>query len=225
MKKIILSIALISGVISLASIQATTIGGGEEVFHITTAVFEDDGFVDVKFEELNEKVQAAVQEIIRDYEVKALKYNAAKKITKIEAAKRDDQSSKVFLLDDEGKEVACESAPVEGAQKTEERREAPWVELSGISQDDGFADVKFEELNEKVQNAVRAIAEKYDLRALQYNATKKVTKVKGTSKEDQAEKTFYLDEEGREINQEVSPEAKSETEVEKRETGNEVPAV
>lgn len=206
MKKIILSVTLIIGMIGMTSVHATD-SAGRDIPYISISQ-QDDGFVDVAAEALNAKVQAAIQELAKEYEITSLKYNAEKKLTKVEATKRSDQSKKVLLLDDEGKEAVCDAAKKSEAKQ--ESDQAPVSELSEVFQDDGFADVKLEELNEKVQNAVRAIAEKYDLSSLQYQAEKKVTRVRGISKEDQSQKEFYLDEEGNEIKGEAAPEGKTE---------------
>jgi len=88
----------------------------------------------------------------------------------------------------------------------------PSAEVSYGMQDDGYVDIKFEALNEKVQEAVRALSEKYDLTALKNNAEKKLFKVVGTSKEDKTEKTFYLNENGEEVNLDAAPAEKEVTE-------------
>ena len=41
-------------------------------------------------------------------------------------------------------------------------------------QDNGFQNVKFEDLNEKVQEAVRQFANDYDITVLQYDSNQKV---------------------------------------------------
>ncbi|MDD4778401.1 MAG: hypothetical protein PHV53_08960 [Fermentimonas sp.] len=105
MKKVILSIALIAGVFAMTGLN--TANAAEQPSIIIT--LEDDGFVDVKLEDLNEAVQNAIQEISATYDVKSIKYNNEKKITKVTASKKEDQSQKVFILDDEGKEVKKET--------------------------------------------------------------------------------------------------------------------
>ena len=74
--------------------------------------------------------------------------------------------------------------------------QAPSIETMYAMQDDGFVEVKLEDLNEKVQEAVRTISETYELNSLQYNAEKQITKVEATKKDDQSKKTFYLDKDG-----------------------------
>jgi hypothetical protein len=63
-----------------------------------------------------------------------------------------------------------------------------------------------QDLNEKVQEAVRTISETYELNSLQYNAEKQITKVEATKKDDQSKKTFYLDKDGVETTMDQSSE-------------------
>ncbi len=72
-------------------------------------------------------------------------------------------------------------------------------------QDDSYANINFEDLNEKVQQAVQKLIDRYDISSLQYNAEKKLTKVTATSKEDQSVKTVYFDDEGKEVTPETAP--------------------
>jgi len=101
MKKIILSIAIIAGVITTTSIQ--TADAGERP--IVNSVYDNDGFVDVKLEDLNEQVQAAINELTSEYGIQALKYSSEKQLTKVKLTKRDDQSSKTVYFSDEGEQV------------------------------------------------------------------------------------------------------------------------
>jgi predicted Zn-dependent protease len=204
MKKVILSFAVIAGLGTLTSVNASNISNDEA--NVIT-VWQDNGYVDVTPDSLNEKVQASINAILQEYELNSLQYNAEKQITKLEATNKSDKSVKVFYFDAEGKEIKME-APAE-EQKTDAGNSAtsPNVLLSEsfeTSQDSDFVDVKFEELNEKVQAAVRVIDQTYYLNALQYNAEKQITKVEATKKDDNAKKTFYLDAEGNEIEMESS---------------------
>lgn len=212
MKKVILSIALVAGLGAMTNVSAMNISNNNT--GIVTSL-QDNGFVDVKFEELNEKVQASVKLLIQEYDLNGLKYNAEKQITKVDATKKADQSKKVFFFDAEGKEVNMEAAPVE--QKNEETTEqkeqeqAPSIDFMSVAPDSGFVDVKFNELNENVQAAIREIDKSYDLNSLQYNAEKQITKVKATKKDDQSKKVFFLDNEGKEVAmEEVATEQKME---------------
>ena len=60
--------------------------------------------------------------------------------------------------------------------------------------------MKLENLNEAVQGVILVLAEENDLTSLKYNAEKEVIKVVLSSKEDQSEKTVYLNNEGKEVN-------------------------
>ncbi|MFZ6036987.1 MAG: hypothetical protein ACOYU1_01895 [Bacteroidota bacterium] len=204
MKKVILSFAVIAGLGTLTSVNASNISNDEA--NVIT-VWQDNGYVDVTLDSLNEKVQASINAILQEYELNSLQYNAEKQITKLEATNKSDTSVKVFYFDAEGKEIKME-APAE-EQKTDAGNTATspnvlLVESFETSQDSDFVDVKFEELNEKVQAAVRVIDQTYYLNALQYNAEKQITKVEATKKDDNSKKTFYLDSEGNEIEMESS---------------------
>ncbi len=237
MKKIILSVAIIAGVITTTSIQ--TADAGERP--IVNVVYENDGFVDVKLEDLNEQVQTAINELTSEYDIQALKYSNEKKLTKVKLTKRDDQSSKTVYFSDEGEQVEkdrshesseSQNQEVEMQQEGQELQEQqlyqqeqqrqqqqregqeqqelqqqqegqqPSVEQSGVAQDqdNDFQNIKFEDLNENVQEAVRKFADEYDITVLQYDNNKKIAKVTGQNKEDQSEKTIHLNDEGKEVN-------------------------
>ena len=202
MKKVILSIALAaSGIFTSTSVQAANTVNTTNEKPIIEVTLDDDGFVDVKFEELNEKVQAAVRSLVQDYDLNALKYNAEKQLAKVETTKKDDQSQKTFYFDAEGKEVVMEELKKEEAvEETMKQEESPSAErfysAAQVKGDNGFVEVKFEELNEKVQAAINALKETYDIDVIKYNAEKQITKVKVTNKEDQSQKKIYFDNEG-----------------------------
>ena len=75
-----------------------------------TIITGDDGFVEVKLEDLSTAVQAAVNALTQEYDVKALKYNAEKQLTKVKLIKKEDKSKKTVYFDIEGKEVKKEPA-------------------------------------------------------------------------------------------------------------------
>lgn len=195
MKKVILSITLVAaGLIGVSNIQAANFLN--EKASIVRIADQDDGFVDVKFEDLNEKVQTAIRGLIEEYELNALQYNAEKQVTKAQVTKKDDQSQNVFYFDAEGQAVTWDENPVENVGEVEEGMEQPSIEMSYVVQDEGFVEVRLEDLNEKVQAAVNALTEAYEIGAVKYNAEAQITKVKATSKEDQSERTFFFDNEG-----------------------------
>ena len=123
MKKVILSVALILGIIGAT--QAQNQNNGQIQQDQTTVISnqsQDNGFKDVKLEELNEKVQAAIRALAESYEIDSLQFNEAKQITKVEATKKDDQSKKTFYFDVEGNEITMDITS-EQAEKTDESKE------------------------------------------------------------------------------------------------------
>ncbi|WP_185140257.1 hypothetical protein [Proteiniphilum sp. X52] len=206
MKKVILSIAIIAGMLITTNVQQAQASQQQATVAV---VLENDGFVDVQLQDLSEAVQAAISAFAQEYDIKALKYNAEKQLTKVELTKKDDESERVVYLDAEGKEVEA-PATTEESETIEQEQEAPSAELSGVMQDNGFVNVKFEELGEKVQDAIRSIAEAYDVTSLRYNAEQGITEVKGTSKTDESEKVFYLNGEGEEVAPPASQEQQQE---------------
>lgn len=113
MKKVILSIAIMGSVIGMTSVQQVNAAVEQPAISIVLddSIAMDDGFVNVKFEDLNEKVQAAVRTLIDQYDINLLQYNAEKKITKVTATSKEDKSEKIVYFDDEGKEVTLDAAP------------------------------------------------------------------------------------------------------------------
>jgi len=208
MKKVILTITLVASMIAMSQVEEVNAMNEQPA---VTMITGDDGFVDVKLEDLSPAVQDSINALTLEYDVEALKYNAEKQLTKVKLIKKDDQSKKTVYFDAEGKEV---KNPSMKAAKVKEKVEEqlPSAEISYGMQDDGYVDIKFEALNEKVQEAVRALSEKYDLTALKNNAEKKLIKLVGTSKEDKTEKTFYLNENGEEVNLDAVPAEKEVTE-------------
>ncbi len=110
MKKIIFSIALImSGLCFFVQAQDNVQGQVKEDTVSQTIVNQtDDGFKEIKLEELNEKVQAAIKTYENEYTVKALAYNVEKKQTKVTLLSKTDQSEKVVLLNEDGTVVPKE---------------------------------------------------------------------------------------------------------------------
>ncbi len=100
MKAVILSVAMLMGTMIYASANVTKDVVGSEVVAV-----QQDGFVDVKIESLNAKVQEAVKGFEDTYTVKSLAYDTAKKQTKVTLVAKADNAEKTVILDDEGKEV------------------------------------------------------------------------------------------------------------------------
>lgn len=117
MKEVILSIALAaSGIFTSTAVQAANTVNTTNEKSIIEVTLPDDGFVDVKFEELNEKVQAAINALKETYDIDVIKYNAEKQITKVKVTNKEDQSQKKIYLDNEGVETTWEK-PVEDVEK------------------------------------------------------------------------------------------------------------
>ncbi|MDD2298793.1 MAG: hypothetical protein PHR52_00390, partial [Fermentimonas sp.] len=86
MKKTILSIALIAGVFMMSNLNIANAALEPSVM----ITLEDDDFVDVRLEDLNEDVQNAIREISETYNVTSIKYNSEKKITKVTGTSKED---------------------------------------------------------------------------------------------------------------------------------------
>ena len=103
MKKVILSFALIAGMTAMTNIQTLS---ASNRFQTEATAQDDNGFVEVKLEELAPAVQEAVKALLTDYDLKVLKYNAERQLTKVVLTSKQDQSEKKVFLDAEGKEVS-----------------------------------------------------------------------------------------------------------------------
>ncbi|MDR1089562.1 MAG: hypothetical protein LBL79_00670 [Prevotella sp.] len=100
MKTMMLAIAIVFGTSAFANAQSLS---GEKNA-VAVNQINDDEYADVKFEDLNEKVQATIQGYTESYDITALAYNAEKKFTRVTLASKSEKSTKVVILDDEGKE-------------------------------------------------------------------------------------------------------------------------
>jgi uncharacterized protein YkwD len=107
MKKAILTIAFATSMIAVSHVQELN---AMDLQPTATIITGDDGFVEVKLEDLSTAVQAAVNALTQEYDVKALKYNAEKQLTKVKLIKKEDKSKKTVYFDIEGKEVKKEPA-------------------------------------------------------------------------------------------------------------------
>lgn len=221
-KNLILTAVLAIG--TMIAVNANSVGNfrntNDTVAKQDTTVKKDspqqaDEYKSIKFEELNLKVQAAIRGLVEKYNLHALDFNAKKQITRVKASLKTDKSDKTFYFDIEGVEINEDGTKVEKAQENKQQEAVtPSPEAAtSFSNDstqqkkqvaDEFKPVKFEELNPKVQAAVKGLVEKYDLNALDLNAKKQITRVKATLKEDKSDKTFYFDVEGKEVNYEES---------------------
>lgn len=116
MKNVFLLFALIAAVFTVTNLNSAN---ATEKPAITISL-EDDGFVDVKLEDLNEQVQASINALLEEYDVQALKYNSEKKVTKVSLVKKDDQTTKVVYFDDSGKKKEKEQKETEQLERMEQ---------------------------------------------------------------------------------------------------------
>ncbi len=106
MKKILLSVAFMMSVCFFAGAQETQ--KVEKSTETLTTQVQDD-YKEVKLENLNQNVQAAIQVYSQTSTIKKLEYAAAQKLTKITLIQKSDNSEKVVILDDAGKEVPAKA--------------------------------------------------------------------------------------------------------------------
>jgi len=105
MKKLMLSVALMAGVCGFANANTTEEVYNVEITETTVTCAQQDGFVAVKLEDLNENVQKAIKTYSETNTVKELAYSADKKQTKVTLVSNSDKSEKVVVLNDDGQEV------------------------------------------------------------------------------------------------------------------------
>ena len=204
MKKIILSIAVIVSMFLMTNINIANASEKPTISIVT----EDDGFVEVNLQDLNENVQASINSFTNEYDVKSLKYNAEKQLTKVELIKKDDQTSKKVLFNDSGEKVEKDKSNDRNVERQEtqqlEQIQQPSFQFNNdFEQNDGFVETKLEDLNENVQSAIREIGSTHEVATITYNKDTKVTKVKSINRADQTEKVFSFDDEGKEVQPET----------------------
>lgn len=109
MKKVLLSLAVMAGVSIFANAGNVTecVSAYSETV-IAASDDEEDGFVEVKIEDLNDNVKKAIEAYSETDTVKTVAYNAEKKQTKAVLVSKADSSEKEVIFDDEGKEVVVE---------------------------------------------------------------------------------------------------------------------
>ena len=72
--------------------------------------------------------------------------------------------------------------------------------------DDGFKEVTLTDLSAAVQNAVKTLAgDAFDVKKVELNADKGLTRVTLTNKSDATEKSVILDKDGKEVTPEPAP--------------------
>lgn len=72
------------------------------------------------------------------------------------------------------------------------------ISVVQVMQED-YKEVSLESLNEKVQAAVNAYADAYEVKKLEFDENAKLTRVTLADKESKAEKIVILDDEGKEV--------------------------
>lgn len=105
----LLSLAIMAGVSIFAN--AGNVKEGVSVCSEAVVVASDDdedGFVEVKTEDLNDNVKKAIEAYSETDTVKTLAYNTEKKLTKVVFVSKADNSEKEVIFNDEGKEVVGE---------------------------------------------------------------------------------------------------------------------
>lgn len=101
-KKIILSITIIAGMF-LFSNHSDLNAKGKTIISIVDD--DDDGFIEVNLQDLNEKVQASIKRLTKEFDVKTVKYSTEKKLTKVVLINKEDKTTKKVLFNDEGEKV------------------------------------------------------------------------------------------------------------------------
>lgn len=101
MKTIVLAIALMTGAgMTTYAQQATTMNAP-----IERIAQQEDVFVKISFDDLNDNVKAAITKLAEEYNIKELAYNVEKKLTKVTLTSKADDSETEVILDDEGKTI------------------------------------------------------------------------------------------------------------------------
>jgi len=105
MKKLVLSVAFIAAVCGFANANTSEQIYNAEMTETTITCAQEDGFVAVKLEDLNENVQKAINTYSETNTVKELAYNAENKQTKVTLVSNSDKSEKTIVLNNDGQEV------------------------------------------------------------------------------------------------------------------------
>jgi ABC-type glycerol-3-phosphate transport system substrate-binding protein len=104
MKKVILLVALITGTIAAAN-AATALETNTKVT-IETATTDNDGYKEVKLDELSQVVQASIKALAGEtYVISKVEYSAELELVRATLTSKEDQQVKVVLIDKNGKEV------------------------------------------------------------------------------------------------------------------------
>lgn len=104
MKKVILSAAFVMATVSFAIAQFSNESAISHQSEVMTQQVKDEWRL-AKLEELSAKVQEAIKAQEATCDVKTILYNEAVKQAKVTFVSKADQSEKVMVFDEEGKEV------------------------------------------------------------------------------------------------------------------------
>lgn len=106
MKTFVLSIALMmAGSVVSFGHNAQGFDNPQDTTEAVVQQEQEDVYTEVALTDLNEKVQTAINSLTDAYTIKALGYNAEKKLTKVTLISKVDEKESVVILDDEGKLV------------------------------------------------------------------------------------------------------------------------
>lgn len=109
MKKVILISVLFLGTIAFANAQFTTQGQETAQTETVAQAAQQKDWKEVKLEDLNENVQAAIAVLLETNDLTSLAYNEAAKQTKVTVTSKDGaKTEKIVILNDEGNEVVEE---------------------------------------------------------------------------------------------------------------------
>lgn len=101
MRKVLLSVTILAGTcIFISAARDPTSAVNIEIAHL---VGQDDGFIEIKLESLNENVQKAINAYSETCVIKVIGFNEEKKLTKVSFVSKTDESEEILIFDDEGK--------------------------------------------------------------------------------------------------------------------------
>ncbi len=103
MKVVVLAASMLFGMFVYAEAKSSMEVVKNDVVAVATQ--QQDGYEEVKIENLNAKVQAAIKTNEATNTVKSLAYNKSKKLTKVTLVSKADKKEKTIILDDQGQEV------------------------------------------------------------------------------------------------------------------------
>ena len=134
MKKMILSIALIAGMFAMTNVSVANASSQPNTSIIAQ---QQDGYVDVQLEDLNDQVRSSINELSSEHDIKSIQYNSEKNLTKVEIVK-SDQSTKTVFFKDNGEKVEKDREGIQHQQQEGLEREQGIERQEGIQQQQGI---------------------------------------------------------------------------------------